>query len=240
MTPSALRRGNTDAALRAVEEALAGGVARGERLSEAELYGLKGEALLARPAPNAPEACFQRALTIARVQDAKGWELRAALSFARLWRSQGRGSDARQLVAESAAWFTEGHDTTDLLPPRFRGAEQLTQAFRVAMLSVQGVDMVQFGPADYSMSIGLAVQWDHPRLQEAEAHVIRTALRLGVAPWVEIDIPIGRGAPWTWACGGALREREPASGRLGEGHALHHPSLRRAGAGTGGEALRSA
>ena len=111
-----LRRGDSDAALRAVEEALAGGVARGERLSEAELYRLKGEALLARPAPDAPEAeaCFQRALTIARVQDATGWELRAALSLARLWRSQGRGSDARQLVAESAAWFTEGHDTTDL------------------------------------------------------------------------------------------------------------------------------
>jgi predicted ATPase len=63
-----LRRGDVDAALRAVDEALAGGVARGERLSEAELHRLKGEALLARPAPDAPEAeaCFQRALTIAR------------------------------------------------------------------------------------------------------------------------------------------------------------------------------
>ena len=58
-----------------------------------------------------------------------------------------------------------------------------------AMLSVKGVDMVQFGPADYSMSIGLAGQWDHPRVQEAEAHVIKTALRLGVAPRVEIDHP---------------------------------------------------
>jgi predicted ATPase len=111
-----LRRGDVDAALRAVEEALAGGVARGERLSEAELYRLKGEALLARPSPDAPEAeaCFQRALTIARAQEAKGWELRAALSLARLWRSRGRGQDARRLVAETAAWFTEGHDTTDL------------------------------------------------------------------------------------------------------------------------------
>jgi 2-keto-3-deoxy-L-rhamnonate aldolase RhmA len=58
-----------------------------------------------------------------------------------------------------------------------------------AMLSVKGVDMVQFGPADYSMSIGLAGQWDHPRVQEAETHVIKTALRLGVAPRVEIDHP---------------------------------------------------
>ena len=111
-----LRRGDVDAALRAVDEALAGGVARGERLSEAELYRLKGEALLARPALDAreAEACFQRALTIARAQEAKGWELRAALSLARLWRSRGRGQDARRLVAETTAWFTEGHDTTDL------------------------------------------------------------------------------------------------------------------------------
>jgi len=58
-----------------------------------------------------------------------------------------------------------------------------------AMLSVKGVDMVQFGPADYSMSIGIPGQWDHPRVKEAEVHVIKTALRLGVAPRVEIDTP---------------------------------------------------
>jgi 2-keto-3-deoxy-L-rhamnonate aldolase RhmA len=58
-----------------------------------------------------------------------------------------------------------------------------------AMLSVKGVDMVQFGPADYSMSIGIPGQWDDPRVKEAEAHVIKTALRLGVAPRVEIDTP---------------------------------------------------
>jgi 4-hydroxy-2-oxoheptanedioate aldolase len=58
-----------------------------------------------------------------------------------------------------------------------------------AMLSVKGVDMVQFGPADYSMSIGLAGQWNHPRVVEAERHVIRTALRLGVAPRAEISHP---------------------------------------------------
>ena len=58
-----------------------------------------------------------------------------------------------------------------------------------AMLSVKGADMVQFGPANYSMSIGIPGQWDHPRVKEAEAHVIKTALRLGVAPRVEIDTP---------------------------------------------------
>jgi 4-hydroxy-2-oxoheptanedioate aldolase len=58
-----------------------------------------------------------------------------------------------------------------------------------ALLSVKGVDMVQFGPADYSMSIGLAGQWNHPRVVEAERHVIATALRLGVAPRAEISHP---------------------------------------------------
>src|ERR1700704_1491387 len=58
-----------------------------------------------------------------------------------------------------------------------------------AMLSVKGVDMVQFGPADYSMSIGIPGQWDHPRVVEAERHVIATALRLGIAPRAQISHP---------------------------------------------------
>src|SRR5712692_3811541 len=58
-----------------------------------------------------------------------------------------------------------------------------------AMLSVKGVDMVQFGPADYSMSIGLAGQWSHPRVVEAERRMIRAALGLGIAPRVEISHP---------------------------------------------------
>src|SRR5437660_8202411 len=58
-----------------------------------------------------------------------------------------------------------------------------------ALLSVKGVDMVQFGPAHYSMSVGLAGQWTHPRVVEAERHVIATALRLGIAPRAEISHP---------------------------------------------------
>jgi 2-keto-3-deoxy-L-rhamnonate aldolase RhmA len=58
-----------------------------------------------------------------------------------------------------------------------------------ALLAVKGVDMVQFGPADYSMSIGLAGQWDHPRVVEAERRMIKTALALGIAPRVEISRP---------------------------------------------------
>src|SRR5437899_4958459 len=58
-----------------------------------------------------------------------------------------------------------------------------------ALLAVPGVDMVQFGPADYSMSLGIPGQWDHPRVKEAERHVIATALRLGIAPRAEISHP---------------------------------------------------
>jgi 4-hydroxy-2-oxoheptanedioate aldolase len=58
-----------------------------------------------------------------------------------------------------------------------------------ALLSVPGVDMVQFGPADYSMSIGLTGQWDHPRVQEAERFVIESALKKGIAPRAEIGRP---------------------------------------------------
>lgn len=58
-----------------------------------------------------------------------------------------------------------------------------------ALLSVKGVDMVQFGPADYAMSIGLAGQFDHPRVVEAERFVIQTALKMGIAPRAEISRP---------------------------------------------------
>jgi 2-keto-3-deoxy-L-rhamnonate aldolase RhmA len=58
-----------------------------------------------------------------------------------------------------------------------------------ALLGVKGVDMVQFGPADYSMSLGIPGQWGHPRVREAEAYVIRTALQKGIQPRAEIDSP---------------------------------------------------
>jgi 4-hydroxy-2-oxoheptanedioate aldolase len=58
-----------------------------------------------------------------------------------------------------------------------------------AILSVKGIDMVQFGPADYSMSIGIPGQWDHPRIREAETYVIETALKKGIQPRAEIDNP---------------------------------------------------
>jgi predicted ATPase len=60
------------------------------------------------------EACFQQALDVARRQQAKVLELRAALSLARLWQGQGQRAAARQLLAELYPWFTEGFDTADL------------------------------------------------------------------------------------------------------------------------------
>lgn len=58
-----------------------------------------------------------------------------------------------------------------------------------ALLSVPGVDMVQFGPADYAMSLGIPGQWDHPKVKEAEHYVIETALKKGIAPRAEIGRP---------------------------------------------------
>jgi len=60
------------------------------------------------------EAYFERALAIARAQQAKSWELRAAMSMARLWREQGKRDEARELLAPIYGWFTEGFDTPDL------------------------------------------------------------------------------------------------------------------------------
>jgi predicted ATPase len=60
------------------------------------------------------EACFQQALAIARRQQARSLELRAATSLSRLWQRQGEQEEARQLLAEIYAWFTEGFDTADL------------------------------------------------------------------------------------------------------------------------------
>jgi predicted ATPase len=88
----------------------------GERWFEAELYRQRGEALLAPPAPRTAEAeaCFGRALAVAREQGARFWELHAATSLARLWRDQGRRAEAHYLLAPVYGWFTDGFDTADL------------------------------------------------------------------------------------------------------------------------------
>ena len=87
--------------------------ATGERFYEAEMHRLKGEWLLAhRPARSAEaEDCYQHALAVPRKQQAKYWELRASMGLARLWRDQGKRSEARDLLASIYGWFTEGLDT---------------------------------------------------------------------------------------------------------------------------------
>ncbi|MBI4639199.1 MAG: hypothetical protein HY731_00790 [Candidatus Tectomicrobia bacterium] len=67
---------------------------------------------------SSPEACFQQALDIARRQQAKSLELRAAVSMSRLWQSQGKKAEARKLLAEVYGWFTEGFETADLKEAR--------------------------------------------------------------------------------------------------------------------------
>jgi predicted ATPase len=85
-----------------------------ERWYEGELYRLRGEILIANADRRGAELCFARALVIARGQQAKSWELRAAMSLARLWRDQGKQQQARELLAPVYGWFTEGFDTRDL------------------------------------------------------------------------------------------------------------------------------
>ena len=115
--------GQTAAGLQVVAEALALVQKNAERYSEAELYRLQGNLLLAlartedrghSPRTAEAEACFQQAIEIAQQQQAKSWELRAAMSLSRLWQKQGKRADARVLLAPIYGWFTEGFDTADL------------------------------------------------------------------------------------------------------------------------------
>jgi predicted ATPase len=87
-----------------------------ERWYEAEINRIAGTIALNSPEPDATkaEAYFERALAVARAQQAKSWELRAAMSMARLWRDQGKRDEARNLLAPVYGWFTEGFDTLDL------------------------------------------------------------------------------------------------------------------------------
>jgi predicted ATPase len=86
------------------------------RWYQAELYRLKGTLLLQQMVPDRSqaEACFQQALAIARRQQAKSWELRAAMSLSRLWQQQGKRTEAYDLLAPLYGWFTEGFDPADL------------------------------------------------------------------------------------------------------------------------------
>jgi predicted ATPase len=128
------KAGKVEDGLTALVEALTVVDNSGERFYEAELYRLKGELSLQSkqvktsqgksavtnpqsptPSPQAEaEACFHKAIEIARRQQAKSLELRAVMSLARLWQQQGKKEGACQMLAEIYGWFTEGFETKDL------------------------------------------------------------------------------------------------------------------------------
>ena len=108
--------GQFDDAWRCISEAMTAVETTKERWFEAEVNRIAGEIALKSPQADAAkaEAYFERALAVARQQQAKSWELRAAMSLARLWRDQGKVQQARELLAPVYGWFTEGFDTRDL------------------------------------------------------------------------------------------------------------------------------
>ena len=107
-----------EAALERFDEAFAIVERTEERMFEAELHRMHSEALVRAGRVAQAEEALSRALKIARGQQARIWELRAATSLARLWTEQGKGQDARDLLAPVWGWFTEGFDTADLQAAR--------------------------------------------------------------------------------------------------------------------------
>ena len=108
--------GQFDDTGRSIREATTTVETTNEKWFEAEVNRIAGEIALLSPEPDAAKAqsYFERALAVARQQQAKSWELRAAMSLARLWRDQGKVRQARELLAPVYGWFTEGFDTCDL------------------------------------------------------------------------------------------------------------------------------
>jgi class 3 adenylate cyclase/predicted ATPase len=108
--------GQLDDAWRCIDDAIDKVERSKEKWCEAEVHRVAGEIALKSPAPDTEKAekYFDRALTVARQQQTKSWELRASMSLARLWHSQGKVQQARELLAPVYGWFTEGFDTRDL------------------------------------------------------------------------------------------------------------------------------
>ena len=106
--------GQFEHAWRCIDEAMTAAETTKERWHEADVHRLAGEIALLSPEPDAAKAYFERALSVARAQQAKSWELRAAMSMARMRRDQGKHQQARDLLAPVYGWFTEGFDTLDL------------------------------------------------------------------------------------------------------------------------------
>jgi len=108
--------GQFESAWRSIGEAISAFETTGEKWYEAEIHRTAGEIAIKSPEPDTAKAetYFDRALAVARKQQAKSWELRSAMSMARLWRDQGKPQQARELLAPVYGWFAEGFDTLDL------------------------------------------------------------------------------------------------------------------------------
>ena len=110
-----LASGNPEAALASVVSGLEAVEKSGGAPLEAELYRLRGEALLAGAGTvSEAETAIEQGIDVARRQNAKSWELRGTMSLARLRRQQGRQQEAVALLAPILGWFEEGFDTADL------------------------------------------------------------------------------------------------------------------------------
>jgi predicted ATPase len=116
LAEAAEHTGQVEAGRRLLAEALETFEASGRGDLRVEAYRLQGAFLLRQAVPDVAhaEACFQQALTLARRQQAKSWELRAAMSLSRLWRQQGKRTAAYDLLALIYGWFSEGFETADL------------------------------------------------------------------------------------------------------------------------------
>jgi predicted ATPase len=108
--------GQLKEAWRCIDEAMTRIEKTKDKWYEAEVNRVAGVIALKAHEPDTPKAegYFERALAVARQQQAKSWELRAAMSMARLWRDQGKRDEAHDLLAAVYGWFTEGFDTLDL------------------------------------------------------------------------------------------------------------------------------
>jgi predicted ATPase len=153
--------GKFDDALRSIQEAIALVEKTGEAFWEAEVNRVAGETTLMFPKPNLEKAQhhFERALIIARQQQAKSLELRASMSLARLWRDQGKVSEARELLGPIYGWFTEGFDTRDL-----KDAKALLE------------ELACRGPSNFRTQIGANSKFENgARFRGARRQKFRTA-----------------------------------------------------------------
>jgi predicted ATPase len=115
LAQACLKAGRLEEGLDALEQASAESLQNNEHWWDAEIHRLRGELMWAQGAdPGDIEAAFQRALEMARSQQARSLELRAATSLARLWQAHSRPAEAKQCLAQVCDWFTEGFDTPDL------------------------------------------------------------------------------------------------------------------------------